>query len=120
MDSLLNNDTFDLTRLPEGGKVVGGRWVYVVKLGPDNEEHFKGRYVAKGYSQVQDTDYHETFSPTARVTSIRMLMQLAAQYNLIVHQMDVKTAYLKAPIDCELYVEQAGRRLGSRAPAVKL
>ena len=75
-------------------------------LGPNNEEQFKARYVAKGYSQVHDIDYHETFSPTARVTSIRMLMQLAAQYDLTVHQMDVKTAYLNAPIDCELYVEQ--------------
>jgi len=106
MDSLLNNDTFELTHLPEDRKVVGGRWVYAVKLGPNNEEQFKARYVAKGYSQVQDIDYHETFSPTARVTSIRMLMQLAAQYDLTVHQMDVKTAYLNAPIDCELYVEQ--------------
>ena len=106
MDSLLNNDTFELTQLPEGRKVVGGRWVYAVKLGPNNEEQFKARYVAKGYSQVQDIDYHETFSPTARVTSIRMLMQLAAQYDLAVHEMDVKTAYLNAPIDCELYVEQ--------------
>ena len=100
------NDTFELTHLPEGRKVVGGRWVYTVKLGPNDEEQFKARYVAKGYSQVLDIHYHETFSPTARVTSIRMLIQLAAQYDLTVHQMDVKTAYLNAPIDCELYVEQ--------------
>ena len=79
MDSLLRNDTFELTHLPEGRKVVGNRWVYTVKLGPNNEEQFKARYVAKGYSQVHDIDYHETFSPTARVTSIRMLMQLVVQ-----------------------------------------
>ena len=85
---------------------MGGRWVYAVKLGPNGEEKYKARFVAKGYSQIPDVDYHETFSPTARVTSIRMLMQLVTQENLIVHQMDVKTAYLNAPIDCELYVEQ--------------
>jgi len=50
----------------------------------------------KGYSHVHDIDCHETFSATARVTSIRMLMQLAAQYDLTVHQMDAKTAYLNA------------------------
>ena len=43
MDSLLRNDTFELTHLPEGRKVVGGRWVYTVKLGPNNKEQFKAR-----------------------------------------------------------------------------
>jgi len=106
MNSLLDNDTSELVHLPKGKKVIGGRWVYAVKLGPNDEEQFKANYVAKGYSQVQVIDYHETFSPTARVTSIRILMQLDMQQNLTVHQMDVKTAYLNAPTDCELYTEQ--------------
>lgn len=50
-------------------------------------------------------DYEETFSPTASLTSIRVLMQKAVQEDLILHQMDVKTAYLNAP-DCEIYMEQ--------------
>ena len=61
--------------------------------------------VAKGYSQVRGVDYNETFAPTANFTSVRCLMQIAAQHDLILHQMDVKTAYLHAPIDCELYME---------------
>jgi len=105
--SLTENDTFTVTELPEGRTAVGGRWVYSVKLGPDATETFKARYVAKGYSQVQGIDYHDTFAPTARITSIRVLLQIAVQYDLIVHQMDVKTAYLNAPIDCELYVDQS-------------
>ena len=80
--------------------------MYAVKLGPNGEEKYNARFVAKGYSQIPDIDYHETFSPTARLTSVRMLMQLAVQSDLVVHQMDVKTAYLNAPIDCEIYVEQ--------------
>ncbi|PIK39827.1 hypothetical protein BSL78_23335 [Apostichopus japonicus] len=106
MSALRENDTFELNPLPEGRKVVGGRWVYAVKLGPNDEEQYKARYVAKGFSQLPNVDYNETFSPTARISSIRALMQLSIQHNLIVHQMDVKTAYLNAPIDCELYVEQ--------------
>jgi hypothetical protein len=106
MSSLVDNDTYELTPVPEGRSVVGGRWVYAVKLGPKNQEKFKARYVAKGYSQIENVDYTETFSPTARVTSIRMLMQLAIQEGHLVHQMDVKTAYLNADIDCELYVQQ--------------
>ena len=89
MNSLKENDTYDLTPLPEGRSAVGGRWVFTVKSNPNSDEKFKARYVAKGYSQVHDLDYHETFSPTARITSIRMLLQLTLQKNLIVHQMDV-------------------------------
>ena len=62
--------------------------------------------MAKGYSQVKDADYQDTFAPTANFTSVRVLMQLAAQHDLILHQMDVKTAYLNAPIDCETFIEQ--------------
>ncbi|CAL4239318.1 unnamed protein product, partial [Meganyctiphanes norvegica] len=61
--------------------------------------------VAKGFSQVADIDYHETFSPTARMTSIRMLLQLAVAESLKVHQLDFDSAYLNAEIDCEIYME---------------
>ena len=106
MESLNENETFEVTQLPAGRTSVGGRWVYSVKLGPDANEQFKARYVAKGYSQIEGIDYQDTFAPTARITSIRILMQIAVQYDLIVHQMDVKTAYLNAPIECEIYVDQ--------------
>jgi hypothetical protein len=66
----------------------------------------KARYVAKGYSQIPEIDYQETFAPTARMSSIRTLLQRVVQNDMIIHQMDVKTTYLNAPIDCELYMEQ--------------
>lgn len=78
----------------------------LLQQGTDNTEEFKAKYVPKRYSQVKDIDYNETFSPTVRHTSIRMLMQFVAQNGMKVHQMDVKTAYLIANIDCELYVKQ--------------
>ncbi|KAK3876712.1 hypothetical protein Pcinc_018524 [Petrolisthes cinctipes] len=106
VNALNENDTYELVPLPEGKTVIGGKWVYAVKLGPNNTEKHKARYVAKGYSQVKDVDYGETFSPTARHTSIRMLMQLATQEGMKVHQMDVKTAYLNADIEYEIYLEQ--------------
>ena len=106
MESLVNNETFEVKELPEGKSVIGGKWVYATKLDADGNVKHKARYVAKGYSQKENVDYRETFSPTAHMTSVRMLMQAAVDNDLIVHQMDVKTAYLNAPIDCELYVEQ--------------
>ncbi len=106
MESLNDNKTFTLSTLPEGKKAVGGRWVYALKTNADGSDKFRARYVAKGYSQKQGVDYDETFSPTANLKSIRVLMQKAAQKNLILHQMDVKTAYLRAPIDCDIYMTQ--------------
>ena len=80
--------------------------MYAVKENPDGSETCKARYVAKGYGQVEAIDYKETFSPTANMTSVRALMQVAVQEDLTLHQMDVKTAYLHAPMDCEVYMEQ--------------
>ncbi|KAF2343503.1 Reverse transcriptase RNA-dependent DNA polymerase [Trinorchestia longiramus] len=106
MAALVDNEAFELVAKPKERSVIGGRWVYSVKAGPNDQEIFKARYVAKGYSQVADVDFTETFSPTARLTSVRMLMDIAVQKSYIVHQMDVCTAYLHAKIDCNVFVEQ--------------
>ena len=106
VETLKENDTFEETLLPDGRTAIGGRWVYAKKEGPEGEEIYKSRYVAKGYSQVKGIDYEETFSPTAKLTSLRMLTQVAVQLDLIVHQMDAVSAYLNSEIDAEIYVEQ--------------
>ena len=62
--------------------------------------------MANGYGQKQGIDYSETFSPTARMESIRTLMQLANQNKWKLHQMDVKGAYLHAPIEFDVFVQQ--------------
>lgn len=106
MQSLKDNVTFTLTTLPEGKDVVGGKWVYAMKRNTDGSDKYKTQYVARGFSQKRDINYDETFSPIASMTSIRVFAQKAAQDNLVVHQMDVKTAYLHVPIECEIYIEQ--------------
>ena len=106
INSMLENDTYTLVPVPEHKQIVGGRWVYAIKVEPGGNERYKARYVAKGFSQREGQDYYETFAPTAKMSSVRMLMQVSAELNLIVHQMDVKTAYLNAPIDTEIFMEQ--------------
>ena len=106
IEALKDNDTYELTELPDGKTPIKCRWVYTVKSGPNDEESHKARLVAKGYTQVQGIDYHETFSPTARIASIRSLLHIAAHNNYKISQMDVKSAYLNANIDTELYLEQ--------------
>ena len=78
-----------------------------MKESPTGAKTFKARYDAKRYSHVKGVDYQQTFAPTANLTSVRVLMQIAAQHDLVLHQMDAKTAYLHAPIDCEIYMDQA-------------
>lgn len=68
------------------------------------EREYKARFVAKGYSQVKGIDYGETFSPTANLTSVRVVFQKAAQENLLLHQMDVTTACLHADLDYDIYM----------------
>lgn len=106
MDSLKDNETFELTTLPEGRTTVGGKWVYALKENTEKGNVFKARYVAKGYNQTEGIYYNETFAPTANICSVQALMQIAVQNDLIVHQIDVKTAYLHAPIEEEIYLEQ--------------
>ena len=95
-----------MTNLPESKKTVDSKWVYTTKENPDGSKRYKARFVARGFSQKKGIDYGETFSSTANITSIRILMQMVVQYDLIVHQMDVKTAYLHALIDYEIFVGQ--------------
>lgn len=104
IQSLNDNKTFTLTTVPKDKKTVGGKWVYSIKRDVDGRDKYKARFVAKGYSQVKGIDYGETFSPTANLTSVRVVLQKAAQENLLLHQMDVKTAYLHAPIDYDIYI----------------
>ena len=80
--SLSEHNTYELTKPPDDHNVIGGRWVYALKEGADGSRQYKARYVAKGFSQIPDIDYQETFSPTARISSIRMLCSLDAQNGL--------------------------------------
>ena len=105
MSSLGENKVFTAEPLPHGKKVVGSRWVFARKSGPDQNIIHKARFVAKGFAQIEGTDYTDTFAPTAKMATIRMLVQFAAQHEMLVHQMDVKTAYLNAPIDCEVFLK---------------
>lgn len=107
LSTLRENNSWEVVPLPDGRTQTKGKWVFTLKQGKThNDVQFKARYVACGYSQKQGIDYDETFSPTTRFTSIRALLQKAANEELHIHQMDVKGAYLNAPIDKEIYVQQ--------------
>ncbi|KAF3622552.1 hypothetical protein FXO38_31214 [Capsicum annuum] len=69
-------------------------------------DKYKARLVVKGFKQKEGLDYFDTYSPVTRITSIRMLISLAAVYGLEIHQMNVKTAFLNGELEEEIYMEQ--------------
>jgi hypothetical protein len=85
---------------------VGCKWVFKKKLRPDDTiDKYKVRLVAKGYTQKEGEDFFDTYSPIARLTTIRVLLSLTASHGLLVHQMDVKTTFLNGELE-EIYMTQ--------------
>ena len=107
MKSMSTNDVWDLVEIPEGAKTVGCKWVYKTKRDSKGDiERFKARLVAKGFTQREGIDYNETFSPVSSKDSFRIIMALVAHYDLELHQMDVKTAFLNGDLREDVYMAQ--------------
>ncbi|CAH9135323.1 unnamed protein product, partial [Cuscuta epithymum] len=105
--SMEKNNVWELVELPKGHKPVGSKWVFKTKLDPNgNIERYKARLVAKGYTQREGVDYQETFSPVSRKDSLRVVMALVAHFDLELHQMDVKTAFLNGDLHEDVYMIQ--------------
>jgi hypothetical protein len=84
--------------------VVNG---YLKKLKPDGTiDKYKARLMAKRFIQKEGEDFFETYSPVTRLTTIRVLVALAASHGLLIHQMDVKTTFLNGELDEEIYMQQ--------------
>ena len=106
LESLKKNGTFECTALPENRKAIGCKWVYKTKLNADGSvSRHKARLVARGFTQIPGIDYDETFSPVARLTAIRVLLSVACSKNMVVHHVDIKSAYLQAELDEEIYMK---------------
>ncbi|GKA54729.1 retrotransposon protein, putative, ty1-copia subclass [Tanacetum coccineum] len=107
MQSMKDNEVWDLVELPPNGKTVGSKWLFKKKTDMDGAVHtYKARLVAKGYTQTPGIDYEETFSPVADIRAIRILIAIAAFYDYEIWQMDVKTAFLNGYLSKEVYMEQ--------------
>nr|GEU88987.1 zinc finger, CCHC-type [Tanacetum cinerariifolium] len=107
IDSIMHNDTWELTDLPPICKALGCKWILKRKMKVDGSiDKYKARLVIQGFRQKEGIDFFDTYFLVARITSIRLLLALAAIHDLVIHQVDVKTAFLNGDLDEEIYMKQ--------------
>ena len=114
-ESLIKNHTWDLVQRPQNRQVVSNKFAFKHKK--DEQAiivRLKARLVARGFSQIYGIDYLDTYAPVVKLASIRILLAIAAIFDLEIHQMDVVTAFLAGDLEEEIYMEQPeGFKIGS-------
>lgn len=105
--ALIDNGTWVLTDLPPGRKTISCKWTFKLKFKADGTvDKHKARLVARGFTQEKGFDFEETYSPTAKYTTFRVLMSIANQFGYFVEQMDVKSAFLNGRLSEDIYMDQ--------------
>ncbi|CAI7896777.1 unnamed protein product [Closterium sp. NIES-53] len=98
---------------PPGANIVSGMWIFRVKRPPGSPPVFKARYVARGFSQRQGVDYFQTFSPTPKMTTLRVLLHVAAQRDYELHSLDFSTTFLQGSLHEEIWLRRPPGFTGS-------
>jgi len=103
--ALEKNHIWDLVLLPYNKSVIGCKWVYKVKFQADGKvERYKARLVAKGYTQQEGIDFFDTYSPVAKMTTVRVFLTIAVVNNWHLHQLDVDNTFLHGDLYEEVYM----------------
>jgi hypothetical protein len=104
---MIAHDCFTYVERPKHRKVIPVHWIYSVKVDEHgNVIRYKARLVAQGCRQIDGIDVNEVFAPTSSFGARRVLLSKAAQEDLEIHQVDIKTAFLNGELEEEVYVSQ--------------
>ncbi|GJX37563.1 retrotransposon protein, putative, ty1-copia subclass [Tanacetum coccineum] len=107
IQSMYDNQVWNLVDTTPSLKTVGCKWIFKKKTDMDGKVHtYKARLVVKGYTQTHRIDYEETFSPVAKIKSIRIMLAIAAFHDYEIWQMDVKTAFLNGKLTEDVFMAQ--------------
>ncbi|CAI7833457.1 unnamed protein product, partial [Closterium sp. NIES-54] len=98
---------------PPGANIVDGMWIFRVKQPPSSPPAFKAHYVARGFSQQQGVDFFQTFSPTLKMTSLRVLLHVAAQRDYELHSLEFSTAFLQGSLHKQIWLRRPPGFTGS-------
>ncbi|CAI7818397.1 unnamed protein product [Closterium sp. NIES-53] len=102
-----------ITVPPSGANIVDGMWIFRVKRPSGSPPVFKARYVARGFSQRQGVDFFQTFSPTPKMTTLRVLLHVAAQRDYELHSLDFSTVFLQGSLYEEIWLRHPPGLTGS-------
>ncbi|KAL0539558.1 hypothetical protein IC582_023774 [Cucumis melo] len=103
--ALEKNNTWEICALPKGHKPVGCKWVFTLKYKADGTlDRHKARLVAKGFTHTYGVDYSETFSPVAKLNTVKFLLSIAVNKDWLLYQRDVKNAFLNGDLVEEVYM----------------
>ncbi|CAI7804792.1 unnamed protein product [Closterium sp. NIES-53] len=98
---------------PPGANIVSGMWIFRVKRPPGSPPVFKARYVARGFNQRQGVDFFQTFSPTPKMTTLRVLLHVADQCDYELHSLDFSTSFLQGSLHEEIWLRRPPGFTGS-------
>ncbi|CAI7906780.1 unnamed protein product [Closterium sp. NIES-54] len=104
---------------PPGANIVSGMSIFRVKRPPGSPPVFKARYVARGFSQRHGVDYFQTFYPTPKMTTLRVLLHVAAQRDYELHSLDFNTAFLQGSLHEEIWLRRPPGFTGSFPPGTQ-
>ena len=107
IESITHNHNWEIVDLPHDAKTIGCKWIFKRKLKPYGSiEKYKAHLVDKGFKQNKGVDYFDTFAHVIRISSIRVLIDLALVHNLVIHRMDANSTFLDGELEEEIYMDQ--------------